>query len=140
MLGNSLDSAADFDVAGLANQIAAIRQDSSAFRRHERFEVSAKLRVFAGEIDPANAIGGVCCDLSRSGLGAVLTKAPPVGEEVWLIVDDVAEIDGPLHARCMRCRMLHDGSFEAGFMFFSQIDLGEDQSDASPAPDTSSLI
>ena len=106
-------------------QINAIRQDSEHFRKHRRLELTAPLRVYPGKIANGTEIVGICQDISRSGLGAILNKAAPVGESMWLIINDDKFSDGPVHAQCVRCRMLPQSLFEAGFLFFSHLDLPE---------------
>lgn len=125
MIGNSISAIDTEDLGLLDSQISAIRQDSEHFRKHRRIELNCGIKVFPGKLAPETQIRGICRDISRSGLGAIVDRAPPVGESMWLILDNSEFSDGPIHAQCVRCRLLPESKFEAGFLFLSHIDLPE---------------
>lgn len=107
------------------SEIAKLQEDSIAFRRHERHEVNQALILYGGELSEESKIEGICRDFSQSGLGAVLQKAPQVGEEVWLIAEEFKPLQSPVHALCVRCRLLPCKAFEAGFIFLAPVTLPE---------------
>ena len=68
-------------------------------------------------------------DLSRDGCRLVAPVPLQVGD-VFRITFDREELDIPLSfARCTRCRLLREDSFEAGLEFFSPIQLPENKPD-----------
>lgn len=67
-------------------------------------------------------IEGDCRNFSDSGCGIVSNFAPRVGDVYQISVPNQAEhaIDG-VHARCVRCHMLDEESFECGFSFLTPL-------------------
>lgn len=112
-----------FDLDSLRDQIRGLQEDSIAFRRHARYTVEHPICVVVDRGENRLEITGVCRDLSQSGVGTLLAKSPPVGEIMWLIIDECDQIDGPIHAQCVRSRWLPSGNFDVGFVFLSPIDL-----------------
>ncbi|MEM6980146.1 MAG: PilZ domain-containing protein [Planctomycetota bacterium] len=110
----------------LRKELAGLKDDSIALRRHARHKLQHDLQIYGGELSEDSKIEGVCRDISQSGLGAVTHDAPAVGENYWLIADDFEPMQSPVHAMCVRCRLLPSRAFDAGFVFLSPITLPDD--------------
>ncbi|MCA9099899.1 MAG: PilZ domain-containing protein [Pirellulales bacterium] len=131
-VGDETIEAAD-SIAALA-QLEQNREGSDGYRRlHER--VTTRVKV---TIQPANSsdrrrlsIQGVTADVSRGGCRVLFSAPIGVGDVYWMSLDrESLQID-PLFARCVRCRMVREDAFEAGFSFFTEIDIDA----AATAPD-----
>ncbi|QDV70405.1 PilZ domain protein [Rosistilla carotiformis] len=77
-------------------------------------------------IQPANSrernawkLAGKLRDLSETGCGALTDKPLMVGDVYWISTSEGSLQMGNFFARCVRCRMIREGSFEQGFTFFS---------------------
>ncbi len=66
---------------------------------------------------------GVTGDVSEGGCSALFPLPPRVGD-VYRMEFDRQTVDLPLtFARCVRCRLVREDAFEAGFAFFKPIVL-----------------
>ena len=98
-------------------------------RRRSHFRVEVKARI---TIQPGNASDlaklktqGTTGDLSEGGCRALFPLPVRVGD-VYRLSFDERRIDLPItFARCLRCRLLREDAFEAGFAFFAPITLPE---------------
>lgn len=98
-------------------------------RKRSNFRLAIKASVIA---QPGNAsdltkfkIKGLSGDLSEGGFAAVFPLPLRVGD-VYRIQFDRTRVDLPLiFARCVRCRLIREDAFEAGFAFFAKISLPE---------------
>lgn len=98
-------------------------------RQRTHFRVSIKAALI---VRPANArelltfkLKGVTGDVSEGGLSGLFPLPLQVGD-VYRLEFDRAVIDLPLtFARCVRCRLVREDAFEAGFAFFQLILLPE---------------
>ena len=99
-------------------------------RKHHRFEIAAKLRLRSGNSsshEPDNV--GETIDISSGGCAANFPKPVGVGDVYRLTVED-DRLDVPMvYARCLRCRLVREDVFEAGFTFFTSISLDSGESD-----------
>ena len=94
-------------------------------RSHARLAVRAK--AFA---QPANTsernrfrLQGVLGDISRGGCLMLLPEPLLVGD-IYRLSFERGELDlDPLFARCLRCRLVREDAYEAGFSFFYPVDL-----------------
>lgn len=92
-------------------------------RMHVRRQITA-----AVTIRPANSscrlqteLHGSTVDLSEGGCQVVSPHPCGVGDVYFLQFDQKA-LDLPkVFARCLRCRLINEESFEAGFSFFTPI-------------------
>lgn len=94
-------------------------------RGHFRVEVKAAVTVRPGNSSDrlGMKVQGVTGDISQSGLGALLPIPLHVGD-VYRLEFDKSTLAIPLtFARCVRCRLVREDAFEAGFVFFSPIGL-----------------
>lgn len=97
--------------------------------RHQRahFRLAIKSRVV---VKPGNAsdmlkfkVQGVTGDISQGGCSVLLPIPIHVGD-VFRLNFDRSELDIPMtFARCLRCRLVREDAFEAGFAFFNPIAL-----------------
>jgi c-di-GMP-binding flagellar brake protein YcgR len=94
-------------------------------RKHTRIEVELKVVV-----RPANAseharfrLQGISADLSRGGCRLILPLPVGVGDVFRLEFASAAQPIAPVFARCLRCRLVREQVFEAGFQFLTAIEL-----------------
>lgn len=98
-------------------------------RQRAHFRLSIKAGVI---VQPANAsqittlkLKGVTGDVSEGGCSALFALPLAVGD-VYRLSFERKTLDLPLtFARCLRCRLIREDAFEAGFAFFSPISLPE---------------
>jgi hypothetical protein len=118
-----------FSAREAAAIIAEIEKSTSSqvkkMRSHERIAVRAEVHA-----QPANTSDrrrfetqGVLGDISQSGCLALFSDPLRVGDIYQLSFDRSTLDVEPLFARCLRCRMVREDSFEAGFRFFQVVDL-----------------
>ena len=97
----------------------------------KRARVATRLRVKAKVIaQPGNSgdrlkfkIQGVTGDVSSGGCQALFPIPLRVGDVYWLNFDrDQLDVDS-VFARCLRCRLIREDAYEAGFKFFEPIDV-----------------
>ena len=109
-------------------------------RQRAHFRVAVKAAVV---LQPGNAselmnfkVKGTTGDVSEGGLSALFPIPPRVGD-IYRLAFDRNVLDLPLtFARCVRCRVVREDAFEAGFAFFTPIALPE----TSRTGEESSLI
>jgi c-di-GMP-binding flagellar brake protein YcgR len=98
-------------------------------RQRAHFRLAIKAAVI---LQPGNAsdllemkVKGVTGDISAGGCSALFPIPIHVGD-VYRLTFDRKSLDLPLtFARCVRCRLVREDAFEAGFAFFSPISLPE---------------
>lgn len=96
-------------------------------RQRSHFRVAIKAKV---TLQPANAsqmldfrLQGTTGDVSGGGCQLLFPMPVNVGD-VYRLAFDRGELDLPLtFARCVRCRLLREDAFEAGFTFFAPISM-----------------
>lgn len=100
-------------------------------RQRAHFRLAVKALVV---LQPGNAsdllslkLKGTTGDLSEGGLSALFPLPIRVGDVYRLQVDPKAVKLPLVFARCVRCRLVREDAFEAGFAFFSPIDLPESE-------------
>ncbi len=70
-------------------------------------------------------VKGVTGDISEGGMSAVFPIPARVGD-IYRLAFDRKTLDLPLtFARCVRCRVIREDAYEAGFAFFANICLPE---------------
>lgn len=102
-------------------------------RAHQRVAVKAKVIL-----EPANSseldgwkVQGITGDVSEGGCRAMFPRPIGVGD-VFRMHFEHPEFDIPmLFARCLRCKMIREDAFEAGFRFFTQIRFHQSASTSS---------
>lgn len=100
-------------------------ESQKATRVHERYNCSVKLLVHPGSSSSSfPAVSGVTADLSSGGCRAAFPKPLLVGDVYRLEFPESDPKIPTVFARCVRCRLIHDSAFEAGFAFFQLLDLG----------------
>jgi len=98
-------------------------------RQRTHFRVTVKAKVI---LQPGNAsdltklkLQGVTGDLSESGCRILFPLPVGVGD-IFRLAFDRSLLNLPVtFARCMRCQMLREDAYEAGFRFFSLVSLPE---------------
>ncbi|MCK6485957.1 MAG: PilZ domain-containing protein [Phycisphaerae bacterium] len=92
-------------------------------RTHFRLIVKAKVVIQPGNASDALRfrIQGVTGDISEGGC-RILTPLPPRVGDIYRLHFDESVLPLPqIYARCVRCSVLRDDAFEAGFAFFKPI-------------------
>ena len=108
------------------------RQTSDQIRQqrsHERQAVKAKVVLQSANSSEllSYKVQGVTGDLSSGGCRAMFPIPINVGD-VYRLQLDREQVDLPLiFARCMRCQLIREDTFEAGFSFFSPIQLPDEK-------------
>lgn len=98
-------------------------------RQRAHFRLAIKAGVI---LQPGNAtdllsfkVKGVTGDVSAGGCSGLFPVPARVGD-IYRLQFDRKMLDLPLtFARCVRCRLVREDAFEAGFAFFSPISLPE---------------
>jgi len=72
-------------------------------------------------------VQGVTGDVSAGGCQVLFPIPLRVGDIYWLTFDRADLNIGSVFARCLRCRMIREDAYEAGFKFFETIDLASAQ-------------
>lgn len=98
-------------------------------RQRAHFRLSIKVSVILQSGDASNLrkfkAKGVTVDISQGGCSAVFAMAARVGN-IYRLEFDKDKLALPLaFARCVRCRLIREDAFEAGFAFFTPITLPE---------------
>ncbi len=96
-------------------------------RAHQR--VTLKMKVI---LQPGNSsellnlkLQGVTGEISDGGCRAMLPLPLGVGD-VYRLRFDPGQMDLPLwFVRCLRCRMVDEDAYDAGFKFFREINVAE---------------
>lgn len=96
-------------------------------RQRKHFRLQVRLRV---TLQPANAsalltlkMQGTTGDLSEGGCCVLFPMPVQVGD-VYRLTFDRTQLDVPMvFARCLRCRLLREDAYEAGFQFFAPLAL-----------------
>jgi c-di-GMP-binding flagellar brake protein YcgR len=94
-------------------------------RTTQRVTIKAKVVLQSGNSSEllSYKIQGVMGDISAGGCGAMFPIPAKVGDIYRLSFPD-GDLDLPmLFARCIRCRLVKEDAYEAGFTFFSPIRL-----------------
>jgi len=96
-------------------------------RTHFRIAVKSPVVLQPGNTSELMSmkIKGVSGDISEGGCSILFPLAPRVGD-IYRLEFDSASVPLPLtFARCVRCRLIREDTYEAGFSFFSPITLPE---------------
>lgn len=102
-------------------------------RAHFRLTIKAGVTLQAGNASELLSlkVKGVTGDISAGGTSILVPIAPRVGD-IYRLAFDRDALDLPLtFARCVRCRLVREDAFEAGFSFFSPIVLPESTMDVA---------
>ncbi len=105
-------------------------------RLHERYDVQidVELRPASSSSTEGERIG-TTRDISEGGCALMLERPPTVGD-VYRVQFTSSPIELPtVFARCVRCALVREDAFEAGFSFFTKISLPVDEVDEAPEDD-----
>ncbi|MCA9290358.1 MAG: PilZ domain-containing protein [Phycisphaerales bacterium] len=94
-------------------------------RSHARFTVRSRIICQPGNASDrlTMKIQGVSGDLSAGGCQILFPVPLRVGDVYWLTFDREVIDLAPAFARCLRCRLVREDAFEAGFAFFTPLAL-----------------
>jgi hypothetical protein len=112
-------------------------QEVLTSRTHERLETALKVCVRPANTSESSRLElhGVTADLSRGGCRLILPLPTTVGDVFRLEFESSVARIALVFARCLRCRLVREDAFEAGFSFFAPIDLpGEAAGGADELP------
>jgi len=96
-------------------------------RTHFRLAIKASVTLQSGNASELLSlkVKGVTGDVSEGGTSILFPIAPRVGD-IYRLSFDKSSLDLPLtFARCVRCRLVREDAYEAGFAFFAPITLPE---------------
>ncbi len=96
-------------------------------RAHFRVAIKAAVILQAGNASELMTfkLKGVTGDISEGGCSALFPIPTSVGD-IYRLQFDRKSVDLPLtFARCVRCRLVREDAYEAGFAFFAAICLPE---------------
>lgn len=122
----------DQDVFSMSGAIESLcelesnnRQAIVQQRACERLDINAKVTIRPGNGSQRQSlmIEGLTGDVSDGGCRVLLPRPVMPGDVFWLSFDDAHVKIGSLFARCVRCRLVQEEAYEAGFRFFNDIDL-----------------
>lgn len=105
------------------NTPAHIRQE----RAHFRLAIKASILLQPGSASEVTGvkIRGATGDISEGGCSALFPVPVRVGD-VYRLVFDRTALDLPqTFARCVRCHLVREDAYEAGFAFFTPLALPE---------------
>lgn len=100
------------------------RRTAAKSRVIQNFRVT--LRPSSSSQRGRERIHGLCKNVSQSGCGLNSDFAPRVGDFYRIEVEDTTHFLHGVHARCVRCHLLDEDLFEAGFSFLSRVKLPKD--------------
>ncbi len=115
----------------------------------KRARTSTRVRIKSKVIaQPGNSgdrlrfkVQGVTGDVSGGGCQVLFPIPMQVGDIYWLTFDQADLNIGSLFARCLRCRLIREDAYEAGFKFFETIELSDvTQSSARPPKGSSDAL
>ena len=126
MLGQHLE--AGEQVLGPDNDLRALEELSRTIGNESQRAASRRSLNSPVTIQPGNfrdrqgdAVQGKLRDLSNTGCGVTTQSPLMVGDIFLLDLSKASEAIGGVYARCVRCRLINEGSFEQGFVFFSPV-------------------
>jgi hypothetical protein len=80
-------------------------------------------------------VQGITGNISGGGCLAIFPVPIGVGD-VYRLEFEKGSLDIPLvFSRCLRCRLIHESAFEAGFTFFSPVQIGNSREVKSSSND-----
>ena len=94
-------------------------------RLHARITIKIGITLQPGNVSDRMKLKmqGVTSDVSQGGCMALFPLPCTVGD-VYQLTFDKSVLDAPVtFARCVRCRLIREDAFEAGFSFFRPIML-----------------
>ncbi len=100
-------------------------QQIKKLRSHARIAVRAKVVAQPANSSQRNSFQtqGVLGDISRGGC-LILFSDPILVGDLYRLSFDRSMLDlEPIFCRCLRCRLVRENAFEAGFSFFHPLDL-----------------
>ena len=102
-------------------------QEVHQLRLHERIEVRLDVLVQPGNSSDRGRYEarGHTKDVSKGGCRCILPSAPIVGDVYRIQLHDGEHTLPMAFARCLRCRLLSEDSFDCAFAFFSPLDAPE---------------
>ncbi len=126
------DDFATDDVFKMSDALVALRdleQSTSeaiiAQRSSERIDIRTEVTIKPGNASERHrfSIHGMTGDISNGGMLVLLSQPLLAGDIYWVDFPDPQIRIDSLLARCLRCRMIQEETFEAGFRFLHDIDL-----------------
>ena len=126
----SQTAASDADVASALEALQSNnKQNIQASRRHaSRVDVNRPISLLPGNASDRDgtSYSGTCRDLSNQGCRLIMDRPLTVGDIYLVRLDDEQIQLDPSFARCIRCHMLREETFECGLSFLSPVTMGGD--------------
>jgi len=117
------DEEQDFDILQELEQ--QVDEQIRHLRMHERLTIKAKVILQSGNSSSLldYKVQGVMGDISEGGCRAMF-PIPIIPGDIYRLELDQNEFELPLiFARCVRCKLIREDAFEAGFSYFVPIKL-----------------
>ena len=125
-LNSTKDSVNDEQAFDLLQELERNKTDEiRRMRTHFRLAIKASIVLMPGNASDVlkPKVQGVTGDISEGGCSALFPIAAQVGD-IYRLEFDRQALNIPLtFARCVRCRLIREDAFEAGFAFFKSISL-----------------
>ena len=127
---NAMESLADLEL-GKSDAVKRARFST-------RVRVKSKVIVQPGNSGDRlkSKVQGVTGDISAGGCQVLFPIPMRVGDIYWLTFDETTLKLDSVFARCLRCRLIREDAYEAGFKFFEPIDV----SNAAESGNTEALF
>ena len=118
-----VDEDASFDT--LQDMERQTSDDLRQGRAHERFSIKSKVILQPGNSSEflSFKVQGIIGDISAGGCNAMFPVPIQVGD-IYRLHFNKEQLDLPISfVRCLRCRLISEDAFQAGFAFFKPITL-----------------
>jgi hypothetical protein len=119
-----------FDADLLKELEAQTRQQVQVRRGHDRHDITVNVQLRPGNSsDRSPDIHGTSMDVSRGGCRLQFEMPIGVGDLYRLTFASNGVVDArDIFVRCQRCILVREDTFEAGFSFFSPVELSSPSS------------
>lgn len=119
-------SPVDDHVLGMLDELEQQKTENIRLQRtHQRLDIKATVILQPGNTSDLQNLKarGTTADVSRGGCRIVFPVPMCVGDIYRLTFEDDSLGFPLIFARCLRCRLVREGAFEAGFRFFNDVEL-----------------
>ena len=124
MLGEHLTDDTTSDLSNTSDDDSKSRNERRGWISRVRINIPLEIQAGSSSQRTGPAFKAQCRDASETGCGIISEIAPRVGDIYQLRFGDgnVLQEDS-VFARCVRCHLIRDEKFEAGFLFLAKQQL-----------------
>ena len=118
----------DIDQVAFLNKLEQqIQEDLTEIRAYERMDISASVAISPADSSRAGepTMTGTTINLSRGGCMVSVSNPPRVGDHYRIQIQSDSANPIMTFARCVRAMLGKGEVFEAGFQFFTPLELAE---------------